>query len=135
MRERFMRFMQGRYGTDQYSQFLLIVGLILVLTSSFIPVDFLASACYIIGWIAVIYAYVRIFSRNISKRYDENQKYLAKTSKIRSGFNKQKSLMQQRKIYRIYTCPGCKQKIRIPKGKGKIEVRCPKCGTTFVKKS
>lgn len=83
----------------------------------------------------VIYAYVRIFSRNISKRYDENQRYLAKTQKIRTWINKQKSLRQQRKIYHIYTCPGCKQKIRVPKGKGKIEIRCPKCGTTFVKKS
>lgn len=135
MKERFMRFMQGRYGADQYSQFLVIAGVILVLLSSFIPINILASAAYIIGWIMVIYAYVRIFSRNISKRYDENQRYLAKTQKIRTWINKQKSLRQQRKIYHIYTCPGCKQKIRVPKGKGKIEIRCPKCGTTFVKKS
>lgn len=135
MKERFMRFMQGRYGADQYSQFLVIAGVILVLLSSFIPINILASAAYIIGWIMVIYAYVRIFSRNISKRYDENQRYLAKTQKIRTWINKQKSLRQQRKIYHIYTCPGCKQKIRVPKGKGKIEIRCPKCGATFVKKS
>lgn len=135
MRERIMRFMQGRYGTDQFSQCLIVVALVLLLLSSFIPVDFLKSLCYILGWAAAIYCYFRMFSRNISKRYDENQNYLAKTAKIRNWFNKQKSMMQQRKIYRIYTCPGCKQKIRVPKGKGKIEVRCPKCGTTFIKKS
>ncbi|MEE1085679.1 MAG: hypothetical protein U0L05_00680 [Schaedlerella sp.] len=135
MRERIRRFMQGRYGVDQFSQFLMGLGLVLVLVSSFIPVNFLASACYIIGWGNVIYAYVRLLSRNISKRYSENQLFLTKTQKFRRWFTSQKNLMQQKKMYRIYTCPGCKQKIRIPKGKGKIEVRCPKCGTTFIKKS
>ncbi|MFR5507562.1 MAG: MJ0042-type zinc finger domain-containing protein, partial [[Ruminococcus] torques] len=61
--------------------------------------------------------------------------YLMKTYKIRNWFQNQKNIWQQRKVYHIYTCPSCKQKIRIPKGKGKIEVRCPKCGTTFIKKS
>lgn len=90
---------------------------------------------YILGWAAIIYCYFRIFSKNITKRYAENQKYLAKTYKLRSFFYKQKELMKQRKVYHIYKCPSCKQKIRIPRGKGKIEVRCPKCGTTFIKKS
>ena len=83
----------------------------------------------------VIYCYFRIFSRNVQKRYAENQAYLMKTYKIRNWFQNQKNIWQQRKVYHIYTCPSCKQKIRIPKGKGKIEVRCPKCGTTFIKKS
>ena len=76
-----------------------------------------------------------LFSRNVQKRYAENQAYLMKTYKIRNWFQNQKNIWQQRKVYHIYTCPSCKQKIRIPKGKGKIEVRCPKCGTTFIKKS
>lgn len=135
MRQRFMRFMEGRYGTDTYSQFLLIVALVLILLSSFIPVEIVASALYIIGWALAIYSYFRIFSRNISKRYAENERFLTKTQGIRTSFNKQKNLMEQRKHYHIYKCPGCSQKIRIPKGKGKIEIRCPKCGTTFIKKS
>ena len=90
---------------------------------------------YIFGWGVVIYCYFRIFSRNVQKRYAENQAYLMKTYKIRNWFQNQKNIWQQRKVYHIYTCPSCKQKIRIPKGKGKIEVKCPKCGTTFIKKS
>ena len=82
-----------------------------------------------------IWSYFRIFSKNIPKWYAENQKYLAMTMKLRQNFEKKKSELKQRRIYHIYKCPGCGQKMRIPKGKGRIEVRCPKCGTIFEKKS
>ena len=127
--------MQGRYGLDQFSKALLIGGLIVVLLSSFFAGGRAGSLFYLLGWILIIYCYFRIFSKNVSKRYAENQKYLAKTYKIRTYIQQQKNSLAQRKAYHIYKCPGCKQKIRIPKGKGKIEIRCPKCGTTFIKKS
>ena len=88
-----------------------------------------------LGIAAIVYAYFRIFSRNIQQRYAENQKYLQMTSKFRLRFNKEKNLMKQRKTHHIYSCPGCGQKIRIPRGKGKIEIECPKCHTKFVKRS
>lgn len=135
MKEKLIRFMQGRYGIDQFSKFLLIVGLIAVVASSFFWDSIANVILYILGWALVIYCYFRVFSRNIPKRYAENQAYLSKTYKIRSFFQKQKNIWSQRRVYHIYTCPSCKQKIRIPRGKGKIEVRCPKCGTTFIKKS
>ena len=135
MKEKLIRFMQGRYGIDQLSKFLLITGLAVVLLSAFFGETAVIMLLYIFGWGVVIYCYFRIFSRNVQKRYAENQAYLMKTYKIRNWFQNQKNIWQQRKVYHIYTCPSCKQKIRIPKGKGKIEVRCPKCGTTFIKKS
>ena len=135
MKEKLIRFMQGRYGIDQLSKFLLITGLAVVLLSAFFGGPAVSMLLYIFGWGVVIYCYFRIFSRNVQKRYAENQAYLMKTYKIRNWFQNQKNIWQQRKVYHIYTCPSCKQKIRIPKGKGKIEVRCPKCGTTFIKKS
>ena len=135
MKEKLIRFMQGRYGIDQLSKFLLITGLAVVLLSAFFGETAVSMLLYIFGWGVVIYCYFRIFSRNVQKRYAENQAYLMKTYKIRNWFQNQKNIWQQRKVYHSYTCPSCKQKIRIPKGKGKIEVRCPKCGTTFIKKS
>ncbi|MFR8351905.1 MAG: hypothetical protein ACLVB1_03665 [Blautia obeum] len=63
------------------------------------------------------------------------EKYLAATAKFRQRFNREKNMMNQRKTHHIYSCPGCGQKIRIPKGKGKIEIECPKCHTKFVKRS
>ena len=72
---------------------------------------------------------------NIYKRASENQNFLNKTANIRRKINNQKSIFKQRKVYRIYKCPTCKQKVRVPKGKGKISIHCPKCDTYFIKRS
>ena len=107
--------MQGRYGTDTLSEFLLICGLVVVLFSSFSSSDTVRMIWYVVGWALIIYCYYRMFSRNVTKRYAENQAFLARTYKMRSFFKQQLELMKQRRIYHIYTCPGCRQKIRIPR--------------------
>ena len=130
MREKFLHFMQGRYGADQLYRVMLI-GAVLVILSNFIfEVFFL-----LLGWILVVLAFVRAFSKDYSRRYAENQKFLELTGKIRKVFGKQRYVMEQRKDYHIYTCPQCRQKIRMPRGKGKVEISCPKCHTKFIKKS
>ena len=131
MREKIQRFMIGRYGADELAKAQSIAALVLLFWSMF-------SRLGIFYWLAIalmIYSTWRMFSKNISARYAENQKYLQMTSKFRLRFNKEKNLMKQRKTHHIYSCPGCGQKIRIPRGKGKIEIECPKCHTKFVKRS
>ena len=135
MRDRLNKFMQGRYGVDQFARFTLGVALFVIVVGSFIRRSAAGSVLDMIGMILIIYTYFRILSRNVSARYAENQKYLGYTQKIRGQFNREKSMMEQRKTHHIYSCPGCGQKIRIPKGKGKIEIECPKCHTKFVKRS
>ena len=135
MKDKLNRFMQGRYGVDNFARFTLGVALFVIVVGSFMRQNAAGGVLDTVGFILIIYTYFRILSRNISARYAENQKYLAKTYKIRTYIQQQKNSLAQRKAYHIYKCPGCKQKIRIPKGKGKIEIRCPKCGTTFIKKS
>ncbi len=132
MRNRFMQFMQGRYGFDDFSRFMFMIGAVMVLLSSAFREKSISVLFYLIGWVLLVYCCVRVFSRNIQKRYAENQKFLQKTARVRGNFKNIKSDMLQRKMYHIYRC---KQKIRIPRGKGKIEIRCPKCGTTFIKNS
>ena len=123
--------MQGRYGADQMGQMLSAVSMVFLIISLFSR----NQAWFLLAVIGIVYNYFRMFSKNISKRYAENQKYLKMTAGIRRELASWKSQLAQRKIYHIYRCPGCKQKIRVPRGRGKIEIRCPKCNTRFVKKS
>lgn len=129
--------MQGRYGVDDFSRFIMGVALTLIILTMVVTMfnRNVGSILDFLGIAAIVYAYFRIFSRNIQQRYAENQKYLQVTSKFRLRFNKEKNLMKQRKTHHIYSCQGCGQKIRIPRGKGKIEIECPKCHTKFVKRS
>lgn len=130
-KNKMMQFMQGRYGADQMGQMLSAVSMVFLILSLFSR----NQGWFLLAVIGIVYNYFRMFSKNISKRYAENQKYLTMTAGIRRKIASWKSQLAQRKIYHIYRCPGCKQKIRVPRGRGKIEIRCPKCNTRFVKKS
>ena len=115
MKERMQRFMAGRYGNDQLNQFIFIVAII----SMVLEIITRQSLFYTLTLVLLILAYVRVFSRNINKRYEENMKFLQKKDAILNKFRKQKYYAAQRRNFHIYTCPQCKQKIRIPKGKGR----------------
>lgn len=130
MREKFSRFMIGRYGNDRLNQVIMIVAMIALVISFFGPKIF-----YLFSLLCLVVVYFRMFSRNIYKRSMENNKYLQWEYKVKQFFAKKKREMQQTKTHHIYRCPSCKQKIRVPRGKGRIEIRCPKCGQTFIKKS
>lgn len=123
--------MQGRYGQDAFTRFLLGAMLACVVLNLLVGSRFLS----IMAWTLLIYAYFRLFSRNHAARFAENQRYLNATAKLRYWFDQQKRLKEERKYHHIYVCPKCRQKIRIPKGKGKIMVRCPKCRHEFQKRS
>lgn len=131
MRDKIYRFMQGRYGTDDFYKFLFWVALIGIVINWFFKSQLLSFAVTLI----LVYAMYRVLSKNHSARYAENQRYLQATAKIRYWFDQQKKLMEERKYHHIYICPKCRQKIRIPKGKGKIMIRCPKCHHEFQKRS
>lgn len=130
MREKFVRFMQGRYGNDQLNRFLMFVAMVLLIISVF-GVDI----CYFLAVAVMVYAYYRMFSKQIYKRSSENQKYLQYEWKVKSILQKKKSQLQQSRTHHIYKCPNCRQKIRVPRGRGRIAITCRKCGHEFIKKS
>lgn len=131
MKQKFQNFMSGRYGVDDFSKALLYATLALCLISLFTR----NRALNLLLSVSLVFIYYRMFSRNYSRRYEENLWYLRQKDRIAHFFQRQKSLTQQRKTYRIYTCPQCRQKIRIPKGHGKVQITCPQCKAEFIKRS
>ena len=130
-KEKFARFMMGRNGFDQLTQFLNTLVLILFVVSLFTKWTLL----YYVAIALLIYMYFRVFSKNTPKRYAENQKFCNLRYDAAIKWNNKKKEWEQRKIYRFYRCPICNQKVRVPKGRGKICITCPKCRAEFVKKS
>ena len=124
--ERLQRFLYGRYGTDKLNLALLIFGLILSLigTLVFWPGTLLADALY-------IWALFRTFSRNIPARQREYAAFLRFWSPIESWLRARKVRFSQRKQYKYFKCPNCRQELRAPRGRGKIEVTCQKCHNVF----
>lgn len=123
--------MIGRYGVDSLSKFMLGTAVVLLVFAMGFRNNFLNTlACLL-----VFLCYFRMFSRNYQKRAEENQKFLELKGKAATFLKREKEYFEQRKTHHIYKCPSCKQKIRVPKGKGKICITCPKCHTEFIKKS
>lgn len=131
MKEKVQRFMMGRYGFDELSKIYLGLTIVLMIISMFVN----NSLLYILSLVLLVYCYFRAFSRNITKRQQENQKFLNFRYECRVKWDKFKRRKEQKKIYRFFKCPQCKQTVRVPKGKGKICITCPKCRTEFIKKS
>ncbi len=124
-RYKLARFMAGRNGIDTFCTGLLKVIVFLLLADIFVPGNLLTELTFII-W---IYFYYRIFSRNLPRRYAENQWYIWHIEKPLKGY-----LSRDRKNYRYFRCPCCRQTLRAPKGRGRIRVTCSRCHNIFEKK-
>lgn len=115
----------GRNGPDQLSFALVVFSLLL----SFVPFQYM----FIITLSITTAAIFRTFSRNISQRQKENLAFLSMVNKIKSWYYKIKARGQQRKFYKIFKCPVCALKLRVPRGKGKVSIKCSKCGNKLIR--
>lgn len=131
MREKFYQFMSGRNGVDDLARTHSWMVLALLLLGIFTRLGIFS----LLALVLMVYMYFRVFSRNTSKRYEENQKYLNFKYNRTVSWNRFKKHLAQRKDYRFYKCPMCKQEVRVPKGHGKIEITCPKCREQFIRRS
>ena len=142
MKERLRAFMIGRYGQDNLNRFLSIASLIIMVISMFTGIVFLNSFAMVL----LILSIIRMFSKNIGKRSQENDAYLRIKGKItgwysarKKKFNTWNSLRKRkyadRKTHCYYKCPSCHVQLRVPKGRGKITITCTKCRASFQKKT
>ena len=105
LKYRFSRFMQGRYGVDSLSRFLSVVLLVFIIVGVFVKIPFSGLITFAI----LVVLYWRMFSRDISKRYQENQKFLEIRDKLLGNLSSFESNLSQLKDYHIYKCPRCNQ--------------------------
>jgi uncharacterized C2H2 Zn-finger protein len=120
----FQRFMVGRYGPDQLSVALCVLSFVLSVISNVTDL----SAITALSAVALGIAVYRILSRDVLRRRSENQRFLAKWNPIAARF-------RDRKTHKYFKCPNCGQQLRVPKNKGSMTITCPKCGTSFKRKT
>lgn len=125
------RFMSGRYGNDSLNNLIIFSALVLMLLNAFWWKN---GIIYIVVWALLIVNIFRSYSRNIYKRRMENAKFLALVKPITKRFGLAKK-QKTDKEHRYFICPSCSQNVRVPRGKGKIVITCPKCGNKFERKS
>lgn len=131
LRERLRRWMAGRYGVDALGRFLSGAALVCILLAMLLRwplLDWLG-----LGLLAVCYC--RMFSRSAARRAAENAVFYRCKERLLGGVRQKRLEWAQRGLYRYFRCPNCRQKMRVPRGHGRIAVTCPKCKTEFLKKS
>lgn len=123
LRTALQHFMYGRYGTDKLNMAILGTGVVLCLLAICIPVPLVNIVLILLSYSLMIWAIFRTLSRNTYKRYRENRKYLQLLDRFKD------------RQHRYFDCPRCRQQVRVPRGKGKISITCPKCKEKFIKKT
>ena len=116
-------FMSGRYGMDKLNMAILWAGVICSLLSAMIRVQPVNLIFWVLSYVLMILSIFRILSRNTYKRYQENRKFLQIFDRLKD------------RQHRYFDCPKCRQTVRVPRGKGKIAITCPRCREKFVKKT
>lgn len=125
--------MAGRNGNDQLNLFLSIVVLVLLVLSSFIKKISIVLNPLCLALLG--YIYFRMFSRNVYKRREENEKYIRMKYKLSVWFRMRRECWVQRKDYKFFTCPSCRANLRVPRHRGKVKIVCRKCGNSFFGKT
>ena len=124
-------FMVGRYGPDHLNVAMIIVSLVLSLLNGIFKLLPITIVSYIILALAIF----RMLSRNIARRRAENDKFIRYWWPVKTRAKRAAANIRHGKTHRFLKCPSCGNTLRVPKGKGKLQITCPKCGERFVKKT
>lgn len=134
MRSWLQKVMTGRYGVDEFSRFLNILAMVFLVLFMLLN-NSLGSFFWLLTMATLIWSFVRILSRNTYRRRAENNAYLTARYNLTRKLSGLRQRLKQKRYYRFYKCPKCGITTRVPKGKGKIRITCPKCGEIFQRKS
>ena len=123
--------MYGRNGMDSLNMFLAVAALVLSILSNFRKLWILSP----LSSVCIVFFIIRFVSKNLCKRRAENAKYLEIKNKIVGRVPTYKKMWQDRKTHKFFKCPNCKTTLRLPKGRGKIQITCPKCQNKIIRKT
>lgn len=121
----FRKWFIGRNGPDQLSLVIMLVAAML----NIIQWNYI----WIITTAMLVYAVWRMFSRSVEKRRQENFAFMNLVNKVKTWYYKTRTNARQRKLYKVFKCPQCSQKLRVPRGKGKVSIKCSKCGNRMMR--
>ena len=116
-------FMEGRYGTDRLNMVILCAGLVASLLSMLVRQPAIGLILWVLSYGLMFWAIFRTLSRNTYRRYEENRKFWQLFDRLKD------------RQHRYFECPKCRQMVRVPRGKGKISITCPRCREKFIRKS
>ena len=126
---------EGRNGMDQLNKTVALAGVFCWAAALFVPMHSLRVLLRYLFLLAAGVVIYRSLSRNLGKRYEENQRFLMRTGKMQNARETWQTHAEQKKQYKVFKCPSCGIKLRVPRGKGKIRVTCRQCGASFDEKS
>ena len=119
--------MRGRNGSDELATCALLLALVFVILNLFLRTIFLS----VVAVALLVYAWWRMASKNLEARENENGVFCEFLGPVRPWVRNPVQAFSEARAYRHFKCPECGQRVRVPRGKGKVRVRCPKCSTKF----
>ena len=126
-----VRFMYGRNGFDQLNRALLwlYLGICVVRMLALVVLrsGLVDQILDLVLFALMILLFFRTFSRNLPKRRAENQKWVNWWWRMKNSGSASRARHAD-KDHKYFVCKNCKTICRVPVGKGKIIITCPKCG-------
>ena len=127
-------FWVGRNGPDALSMASSFLACLLLIVAMIVG-GVVSNVLWLLALVCLVCSYFRIFSRNLSKRQAENQKFLNMIAPVTTWWNRQKTRRRQKNLYCFFKCPQCGTVLRVPKGKGRLRITCKTCGHIFERNS
>lgn len=124
------RMMYGRNGVDPLSLAIVIAGTVVLILSQLVRLPLLS----VLYWVCMFLFFYRAFSRNIYKRRAENMRYMTILRHFKDWWKLRLRMVREVRTHKYLQCPRCRQRLRVPRGKGKINISCSKCGEQFQRK-
>ncbi len=130
------RYPFGGKSPDELSRFLLVVSLLPLMVSLFTRKaagGYVSFVLFLVAMLLILWSVWRMFSSNITARANENRHFVQ--GRFYTSLREWAVRFSQRKEYCFFRCPGCGRWLRVPRGRGNVEIRCPGCGSVFRKKT